>query len=225
MIQFPARRVQPDKLAIARGRLAIHQRIVRDGKVSDISRVVILNRLRNWKGFALEAKSAGIENLRRQSPVFHVEQVAVAVGDVRSDRQNLPGLAALERAGINASHRVIARALNKEEVLPVGKKIGIAIGELAVVLVLRSGGLRRPASIGNAIEWAGNSRGKENNALVVPGAAAAIRSVAQRLHRPARGFNFSQLAGGEEAQVFRVWRPEGKHSSFRSRQQRGFAGT
>src|SRR5713101_362173 len=134
VVQFPTRRVQPHQLTILPGGATIHQHVLSYGKVSDVTRVVIIERLRDRDGLARETQSVRIELLPHQCAVLHVKQVAIAVGDVRSNPQNPRGFTPVKRSGKYTS-RVCGRPLYEKKVFSIGQKVRIAIGEILIVLV------------------------------------------------------------------------------------------
>jgi hypothetical protein len=70
------------------------------------------------------------------------------------------------------------------------------------------------SAFGDAINRVVNAGSKENHAVAVPSAAAAIGSIAENLYHAAGSVDLLQFAVGEEAEEFAVGRPEGKVSAF-----------
>src|SRR6266478_3062310 len=193
--------------------------MLRYGKISDVPRIVIFNRLRDRDGLPAETQSGQIKRLPHQDSVLHVKKVAVAIGDVGSKRQKRLGFTSFERSRIDVSLRIFSRPLHEKEVLSIGQEVGIAIGEVLVILVGRSGVLGRTAAIGHPLQRTGNVRRKDDSALLVPVAAATVRGITERLHWSARSLDFSQLAIGKKAEVLSVCRPEGEDAVFGARQR------
>src|ERR1700674_2120814 len=107
MPRFFAGGVQPNNLAIFEDILAIDEDALRDRKVSHVPWIVILNRFRDGDRPALQTQAVCIKRLRRQSSVFHVKQISVAVRNIGSKREKLFGGTPVERCAIKSSQRLL----------------------------------------------------------------------------------------------------------------------
>src|SRR5262249_57672796 len=95
---------------------------------------------------------------------------------------------------------------------PVGKKDGPPVAAF-LAFELREG-FGFSAAGGGAVKGGSIARREDDHAVAVPGAAAADRSLADRLGHPARGIDLLQFPIGEEADEPAVRRPEGKRRAL-----------
>src|SRR5450631_3156196 len=130
----------------------------------------------------MQTQSRSVERLRRQSSVFHVKQVAVAVGNVRPRGQKLLGCTSVEGRSVQISQGLLGRALHEKKVFPVRQEIRITIRELAIVFVVRGRFLGRPPAVRHTLERASNIRSEEDDATFAPSTPSSFGGVTKRLY-------------------------------------------
>src|SRR5580700_1563192 len=96
----------------------------------------------------------------------------------------------------------------------IGQEIGPAAAGLGARLLHPGDGHGLTAAIGDAEDHVVDAGSKQDDAVTVPTASAAVGSVAEALHDATGSLHLFQFAAGEEADELAVRRPEGIVSAF-----------